>query len=109
VVAVSFGRAQKVAGGRRDDPLLPGQEGDLFLALDRDDTVIDLAGQQPEREADDTGGVTAHPLDGEVRLAGVRRPKDGPHRGVGTRSHNHECGSDYAERKVPFAAPLGGF
>jgi hypothetical protein len=38
------------------------------------DLVVDLAGKQPQRQADQAGLVRQHPLDGEVRLAGVGRP-----------------------------------
>ena len=44
---------------------------------ERDDAVIDLARQEPERQPDDAAGVTEHALDREVRLAGVGRPEDG--------------------------------
>jgi hypothetical protein len=35
-----------VARALGDDPFLAGQQRDLLLALDRDDAVVDLAGQQ---------------------------------------------------------------
>ena len=49
-----FRRAQDVARLRRDDALLAGQKRDLFLALDCDDALVDLTGQKPQRETDDT-------------------------------------------------------
>ena len=67
---------------RRDDALLAGQQRNLLLALHGDDAVIDLAGEQPEREADDARGVAAHPLDRQVGLAGVGRSEDRPDRSV---------------------------
>ena len=41
------------------------------------DLVIDLARQQPQRQADHAGFVGQHPLDGEMGLAGVGGPKNG--------------------------------
>ena len=45
----------------------------LRAPLRGDHAVVVLARQQAEREADDAGGVRQHPLDGQMRLAGVRR------------------------------------
>ena len=36
-----------------------------------DDLVVDLARQQPQRQADDPGGMRKHPLDRKMGLAGV--------------------------------------
>src|SRR5207237_9343908 len=72
--------AEEIARLRRDDALLAGEERDLLLALHRDDAAVDLAGEQAERETDDARAVAAHPLDGEVGLARVGRPEDGPDR-----------------------------
>ena len=49
----ALGGAQEVAGGRGDDPFLAGQKRDLLLALDGGNPVVDLAGEQAQREADD--------------------------------------------------------
>ena len=46
-----FRGAQEPARLRRDDLLLAGDQGDLMRALHRHHPVIDLARQQPEREA----------------------------------------------------------
>ena len=78
----ALGGAQEIARLRRDDPLLAGQQRDLLLALHRNDSVIDLAGEQAEREADDTGRMAAHPLDRQVGLAGIRGSQDRPDRCV---------------------------
>ena len=61
----AFGGAEEIARLGRDDPLLAGQQRDLLFALHRDDAVVDLAREQPEREADDARRVAAHPLDRE--------------------------------------------
>ena len=70
-------RAHPEARSRRHDLLLAGDQRDLVGADPRRDAVVDLAGQQPERQADDPGGVGEHPLDGEVGLAGIGRAEHG--------------------------------
>ena len=67
-------RAQKVAGARRLDPLLPGNQRAGILALDPAHLVVHLARQQTQRKTDGAGGMTAHSLDRKMGLAGVRRP-----------------------------------
>ena len=71
-----FDGAQDVARVRRDDALLAGQQGDPAFALHRDDAVVNFAGEEAQREADHAAGMGAHPLDREMRLAGVGRAKD---------------------------------
>ena len=78
----ALGGAEEIARLWWDDPLLAGEEGDLRLALHGDDAVVDLAGEQAQREADDSGRMAAHPLDRQVRLAGVGGSEDGPDRSV---------------------------
>ena len=70
-------RADPVGGARRHDPLLAGDERDDRGPAQRDDAVVDLAGEEPQRQADDAGPVREHALDGEMGLAGVRRAEDG--------------------------------
>ena len=89
----AFGGAQDVARVGRDDPFLAGQQRDLARALDRDDAVVDLARQQPQREADDARRMGAHPLDREMGLAGVGGPEDRPDRCIVAPRHDLECGS----------------
>ncbi len=69
--------AEEIAGFWREDLLLAGKQGDLILALDRDDPVIDFAGQQAQRESHEAGGVAAHALDRIVGLARIRGPQHG--------------------------------
>jgi len=78
----AFSRAQEVARCGRDDALFAGKQRHLLLALDGDDTVVDLAREQSEGKADDSGRMAAHPLDREMGLARVGRAKDGPDRSV---------------------------
>jgi len=77
-----FRRGQDVARLRGDDAFFARQQSDLLLALDRDDPLVDFAGEQPQREADDAGGMAAHTLDRQMRLAGVGGPEDCPDRSV---------------------------
>ena len=73
-----------VARVRRLDLLLAGDQRDGVAADPCGDLVVDLARQQPQRQADHAGGMREHPLDGEMGLAGVGRPE---HRGdAGARS-----------------------
>ena len=60
----------------------------------------DFAGEQAEREADDAGRVSAHPLDREMGLAGVGGPEDRPDRRVVLAGHYPSAsGSLGAENK----------
>jgi ATP-dependent RNA helicase SUPV3L1/SUV3 len=78
----AFGGAQEIAGGRRDDPFLASQQRDLPFALHGDDAVVDLAGEQAQREADDARRMAAHPFDREVGLPRIGRPEDRTDRSV---------------------------
>ncbi len=78
----ALGGAQEIARLGRHDPLFAGQQGDLAVALDRDDAVVDLAREQAQREADNARRMAAHPLDRQVCLAGIGRPEDRPDRCV---------------------------
>ena len=70
--------AHIIARRGRLDLLFAGDQRDLGGADAGDDLVVDLAGEQPERQADDADVVREHALDGEMGLAGVGRPE---HRG----------------------------
>ena len=64
-------RADRVARACRLDLLLAGDQRDLGRADLLAHARIDLARQQPERQADDAALVGGHALDGEMRLAGI--------------------------------------
>ena len=66
-----FDGAEEVARLGRHDLLLAGDQRHRLLALERHDTLINLARQQPQWKADDAAGVAAQPLYRKVRLAGV--------------------------------------
>ncbi len=66
-----------ITGVLRLDLLLARDEGNLILASPNDDLVVDLARQQPQRQADHAGLVAEHALDGEMRLAGVGGTENG--------------------------------
>ncbi|VUD70701.1 hypothetical protein MET9862_01274 [Methylobacterium symbioticum] len=53
------------------DLLLAGDEGDRVGTHLGEHAQVDLAGQQPQRQPDHAGRVLQHPLDGEMRLAGI--------------------------------------
>ena len=72
-----LGRAQNQRALLRQDLLLAGEQGDLVRALEPDHPVVDLARQQPQREADHPGRMAAHPLHREMSLAGIGGPEDG--------------------------------
>ena len=59
------------------DLLFAGDEGHGIRADPRDDLVVDLAGKQAQRQADEPGLVAQHALDRQVRLARVGRPEHG--------------------------------
>ena len=61
----------------RLDLLLAGDEGDGVRPDPLRHLVVDLAGEQPQRQPDDAGGMREHALDGKMGLAGVGRPQHG--------------------------------
>ena len=68
--------ADEIVGARRDDLLLAGDQGDGGGPPLTHDPLIDLARQQPQRQADHARGVTQHPLDRQMGLAGVGGAQD---------------------------------
>ena len=82
-----------VARPVRLDLLLAGDESDVVRARLLDDALIDLAREQPQRQADHAALVAEHALDGEMGLAGIGRPEHGGDaaraqlRGKGTAGH----------------------
>ena len=70
-------RADEVARRAGDDLLFAGDQRDLACADLLADALIDLARQQPQRQADDAAFVREHALDGEMGLAGIGRPEYG--------------------------------
>ena len=78
------------------DPIAGIWRDDLFFARDQchparthaaDHAVIDLAREQAQGQADHARAMGQHPLDRQMRLAGVGRPKHG--RDVALHSHPH--------------------
>ena len=72
-------RADRIARAGRHDLLLAGDQRHLVRADLLADARIDLARQQPQRQADDAALMRHHALDGEMRLAGVGRPENRRH------------------------------
>ena len=93
-----LGGTEEIARLGRFDPFLAGDQRDLLVALYRAHPVIDLARQQAQREAHHAAGVPAHPLDRQVRLAGIGRPEHRAHAfiaivsGAGMRGDGHNGG-----------------
>ena len=58
------------------DALFAGDQCHHRRPARRDDTIIDLARKQPQRQADHPCPMRQHPLDGIMRLARIRRPED---------------------------------
>ena len=58
--------ADEIGGILRPDLLLAGDQGARGAALDGDDAVVDLAGEQAEGEAHHPGAMGEHAFDGEV-------------------------------------------
>ena len=86
-------RADEIACVLGAELLLAGDQGAGGRALDGDDAIEDLAGQQAEREADHARAMGEHALDGEVRLAGIGRPEDRHHSTGGRGLPNHVRGT----------------
>ena len=63
--------ADGIARAGRDDLLLAGDERHVADADLLDHAMVHLACEQPQRQADDAAFVRHHPLDGEMRLAGI--------------------------------------
>ena len=63
----------------RDDALLARDERDVLLAHLLLDAAVDLAREQAQRQADDSGRMRHHPLDRQMRLARVGRTQNGGH------------------------------
>ena len=71
---------------RRLDLFFAGDQRDGIHAGAIDDLVVDLARQQPQRQADDAGGMREHPLDRQMGLAGVGGPEHRGDAGAGSPS-----------------------
>ena len=63
----------------RLDLLLAGDEGDAVDAGTGGDLVVDLAGKQAQRQADQPRVMPQHALDRQVRLARIGGPEHGGH------------------------------
>ncbi len=61
------------------DFLFAGDEGDGLGSDPRDDAIIDLARQKPQRQPDHAGLMREHALDRIMRLAGIGRPEHDAH------------------------------
>ncbi len=97
---------------RRLDLLLAGDERHRVGADPLHGAVIDLARQQPQRQADQPGRMRQHPLDGEMGLAGIGRAQHGGDAGAtgtqitigGRRERNRHQGPGIGARLAQQAA-----
>ena len=71
-----FRCAQIPTRADRFDSLLTGNQRDLFRPFNRNDAVINLARQQPQRKAHHPAAMRAQSLHREMRLAGVGRTEN---------------------------------
>ena len=78
-----FDRRNPEARARRLDLLLAGDQGDGIHSGAVGDLVVEFAGEQPQRQADNAGGMRQHPLDGQMGLAGVGRTEHRRHARTG--------------------------
>ena len=69
--------AHPVARLGGNDLFLAGHQRHGGIARAQPHPVIDLAGQQPQRQADHAAAMAQHALDGEMGLAGVGRAQHG--------------------------------
>ncbi|MBA7474470.1 hypothetical protein ES707_09824 [subsurface metagenome] len=67
----------------RLDLLLAGDQRDALAARTIGDLVVDLAREQPQRQADQAARMRQHALDRQMRLAGVGGPQHGGNAGAG--------------------------
>ena len=79
-------RADEIPRSARDDLFFAGDQRDLSRAPRLDHPIVNLARQQPQRQADHARGVSQHALDRQMGLAGIGRPQNGDEpRGVAPR------------------------
>ena len=89
-------RGDPVARRQRHDLLFAGHQRHRARAARLDDAVVDLARQQPQRQADHPGRMAEHALDRQMRLASVGGAENGD-----------EARSGRADRRVGHRAKVG--
>jgi hypothetical protein len=70
-------RAHPIARRQRHDLFFAGDQRDVARAARLDHAVVDLARQQPQRQADHAGRMAEHALDRQMRLASVGGAENG--------------------------------
>jgi len=75
----------------RLDLFLAGDERNRLAAGTIGDLVVDLAGEQPQRQADHPARMRKQPFDRKVRLAGVGRSEHGGDAGAGSPFAEEGC------------------
>ena len=91
-----------------DDLLFPGDQRDLTRTFDGDDAIVHFARQQSKRKAHHPAGMTAHALDGQMRLAGIGGTQHGCDGRSGKWGHDPlYVGDERGEGKGKVAILLG--
>ena len=87
-----LGRRHPVLDPVGNDPFLARDQGHDRRPARPDDPVIDLARQQPQRQADHAGAVGQHPFDGVMGFPGIGRAQDGRHPAAFIKCHASDTG-----------------
>ena len=104
-----FDGADEIGRVRRQDLLFAGDQRNRAGAPQLDYAVVILAGEQPQREPDHAAAMAEHSLDGEMRLAGVGRPKDRDEpRSGAEHGHDLKVSGGIAARARPNRTKIGG-
>ena len=88
-----FHGAHRVAGAGRADLFLAGDQCHVAAADPHADALVDLAGEQPQRQADHAAAMRHHAFDRVMGLAGVGRAEHGGH--AAARIHLGRSGMDW--------------
>ena len=98
-------RADEIARPERNDLFFAGDQRDLGRAPRLDHPIVDLAREQPQRQADHARGMSQHALDRQMRLARIGRAQNGDEpRGVAPRwraIHAASMWTDAGRRRKP--------
>ena len=76
-------RADPILGAVGDNPFLARHQRHYGWPTGAHNPVIDLSGQQTQRQSDDAGAVAQHPFNGVMGFSGIGRPQNGRDPGFG--------------------------
>ncbi len=102
-------RADGIACAGRHDLFLARHQRNIGRTNPFHDAVIDLARQKAQRQADHATSMRQHAFNGEMRLAGVGRPKHGGHIAA-TQGQRQIMGRElvHANNRIPGTSALHG-